>query len=339
MKVRLTDGLDVISAGPGGAVAHGDAATRLLAGGMRVNGLRTLATLRKEEWVQFDEAVLTAARSRLIGVADLQSRRLTHDIKNGLGTTILEYEDVSEMTPAELNMDGVTRGRDDRVEYSLKYLPLPLAHKSFKINIRVLNASRTRGESLDTTQAEVASRTVAELQEGLLFHGYNSFTYGGGILYGYCDFPSRIGYPIGIPWTAATGEQILADVIDMKQASINRKHYGPWVLYIPTNSETVLDNDFKANSDKPLRQRILDLQGIEAIKVADHLQAHNVVLVEMKKETIRWVNGLPFTNVEWQSEGNMIFHFKVMAIGVPQPRADQEGNCGIVHGVYTAESS
>jgi len=48
------------------------------------------ATLRKDEWKQYDDAILKAAQVRLQGVADLYSRGLTFNINNGLGTTDLE---------------------------------------------------------------------------------------------------------------------------------------------------------------------------------------------------------------------------------------------------------
>ena len=313
--------------------AFGSAAKRLLNNGMKVNALRTNDTLRKDEWKSYDTAVLKVAQERLIGVADLMSAGLVHNIANGLGKTVLEYEDVSQIEAAQLSMDAVTRGDNDRVEYDLKSLPLPIIHKDFQINIRVLNASRTTGESLDTTMAELSARMVSEKMEELLFTGSSSYTFGGGTIYGYMDEPNRNTGSLTAGWTAsaATGTTILTDVRNMKQASINAKHYGPWNLYIPTAYETVLDADFKAASDKSIRQRLNEVDGINNIKVADKLTAGNVIMVQMTSDTIRWVNGMSPTTIEWQTEGGMIFHFKVMAIGVPQPRSDQEGNSGLVH--------
>ncbi len=317
--------IDLRSAG-GSTVAQ-----RLLQANMNVNALRTNGTLRKDEWKEFDEAILKAAQQRMQGVADLKSRNLVHRIGNGLGTTVFEYEDVSDMRGAEVTMDGVSRVKNDQVIFDLKNLPLPLIHKDFQIGVRKLNASRTRGESLDTTQAEISAAKCAELSEQILFNGYNSFTFGGGIIYGYTDVPTRNTVEMAKKWTVATGEEIVADVIAMKQAAIDARHYGPYVIYIPTAYETVIDDDYKANSDRTLRERIKAITGIEDIKVADHLAVDNVLLVEMQKETVRMVEGLPITNVEWQSEGNMMFHFKVMMIEVPQIRADQYGRSGIVH--------
>src|SRR5690554_3101627 len=47
----------------------------------------TKATLRRDEWVQFDEAVVAVNRSRLGGIADLESRNLTYNLTNAMGTT------------------------------------------------------------------------------------------------------------------------------------------------------------------------------------------------------------------------------------------------------------
>ena len=73
------------------------------------------------------------------------------------------------------------------------------------------------------------------------------------------------------------------------------------------------------------------IEGINDIKVIDTLTADNVVLVEMQSETVRLVRGMGIQIVEWSTEGKMITKYKVMTIQVPQVRADQDGNSGIVH--------
>lgn len=343
--------LDLISGGAG----TGPVATKLLANGMNVSVLKPFiapngkayqtmmingkakviqinaATLRKDEWKQMDDAVIYTAQERLVGVADLYARNLTYPIGNGLGKTVLEYEDISELTEAELTMDAVTPGQKDRVQYDLKYLPLPIVHKDFSYNVRTLNASRTTGQPLDTTTAMLAARQVSEKVEDILFNGASTYTYGGGTIYGYTDFPNRNSVTLSVQWDASakTGTLILDDVRAMKQASIDAKHYGPWVLYVPTNYETVLDDDFKSESDKTIRQRILEISGITDVKIADKLDDDEVVLVQMTSDVVRMVEGLPIQTVEWQEGGGFTTNFKVLTIMVPQIRADQSGNCGV----------
>jgi len=54
--------------------------------------------------------------------------------------------------------------------------------------------------------------------------------------------------------------------------------------------------------------------------------------VQQTSDVIREVVGMDITTVQWEEEGGMRLNFKVMAILVPQLRADFNGNTGIVHG-------
>jgi len=310
----------------------GSTAQKLLASGMNVNSLRTNATLRNDEWKQFDEGIVSAAQDRLVGVNDLLSRGLRYTIGNGLGKTVLESENVSDMRDASVSMDAVTAGENDAVNYEIVGLPLPIIHKDYQISIRKLEASRNLGESLDTTQARLASRKVADRMEDILYNGYGTFAFGGYNLYGYTNFPSRNTGSMTVDWATATGLQIVVDCQAMKQKQLDDSKYGPWIIYIAAAYETAMDSDYStAKGSDTVRERILKIGGIQDIKVADKLANGNVLMVQMTDDVVRQVEGLPLTNVEWETKGGMIFHFKVMTISVPQLRTDQDGNSGIVH--------
>jgi len=351
----MTDNVQVDMLNLSTGQAFGDVASRLASSGMDIGMMRPFvgnagcfatlqagtsqahniqvnsATLRKDEWKMYDTAVVAAALQRLNAIKDLIDRNLVYRIPNGLGKTVLEYEDESDISDAEMNMSAVSKSKNDRFIYDMKYLPLPIIHKDFQINIRALTASRERGVPMDTRNAQGAARKVSEYAENLLANGSSSFAYGGGTIYGYTDAPNRNTGSLTAAWTTATGEQILGDVIDMKQDSIDARHYGPWALYIPTAYQTALDADFKAGSDKSIRERLMEVEGITAIKVLDKMTAGQVVLVEMMEDTVRLVEGLPIQTVQWQTEGGMILHYKVMTIMVPQVRYDQNSRSGITH--------
>lgn len=301
------------------------------------------ATLRRDEWKQLDDAIMEPARARLGGIEDLISKGLTFNLGNAMGTTVLEWHDVSEALEADMTMDGITRAKNDRPVYQYNYLPLPIIHSDYEINARELAASRNMGNPLDTTLAERAARRVYEKLEGLLFTD-TTYSYGEkdsrtrNTIYSYLNFPDRNEVNLSIPWdnSACTGKMILQDVQEMKAASIAAYHYGPWTLYIPTNYETRLDDDYVgSNPDtaptKTIRSRLLDIAGINDIKVVDTLPDDNVLLVQMSKDVVRLVRGLGLTNVQWSEEGNMVTKFKVMTIQVPQLRSDANGKCGIIH--------
>jgi len=302
---------------------------------VRVNA----ATLLKDEWKQYDDVVLEVALQRLNAVGDMLSRGLVLNVPNALGTTVLEYEHSTHVEAAQMSMDAMTRGRSDRPEFTLNYLPLPIVHDDFSLTIRELTASRKRGTALDTLRAAMGTRNVTEYIENMFFNGPGggssaaSFAYGGGTIYGARGHGSRNTYTTMADWGSSgiTGTEVLKDVLNMKQIMIDDYHYGPYGIYIPTAYETVLDDDFKANSDKSIRQRIMEIDGIEFIKVADKLYDDNVIMLDLKKETVRIVVGFQPMMVEWTSHGGMQFEYKIMAIMVPQFRADANGRMGLVH--------
>ena len=339
-------------------VAHGDVATRLLESDFDMRSLRpyrvggrayidrihngvvsavpamnVATTLRKDDWKILDDAIVKVARPRLKAVGDLRSAGLTFTIPNGMSKTVLETETQSDMNDASISMDGTRDNANDRPEFELTNLPLPIIHKDFHYSARQIAASRNGGSPLDTTSAETAGRKVAEQAEKLLLGVASSYAYGGGTIYGYTNYPGRISYSLTAPTTSGwTGSTLLDDVLAMKQASMNEYHYGPWFLYFSPNWDRYLDNDFKTNSDKSLRNRIAEVSGVDSIQTLDYLTGYQILLVQKTSDVVREVIGAEITTVQWSTIGGLRQHFKVMAILVPQLRDDFNGNTGIVHG-------
>jgi len=313
--------------------AVGSVAKKLLACGFNVNALRTNDTLLYDEWKEIDKAVLKSYQQRLVGVADLESRGLVYNIGNGMAKTVLAYQDASDTEVAQMSMDGKTRGQRDRPEFDINYLPLPIIHKDFSFSAREIQASRNGNMPLDTTMAELAARKVAEKIEELLFVGSGSYTFGGGTIHGYTTHSSRNTGSLNGNWddSATSADNILDDVLSMKQALINDRCYGPYMLYIPTNFETAIEENYSDSYPGSIRQRLMQIDNLLGIKVADKLTADNVVMVQMTSDVVRMVNGLEIQTLEWEEEGGLDLKFKVMAIKVPQIRADQDGRCGVAH--------
>lgn len=295
------------------------------------SALNTNATLRRDEWKQLDEAVLKISESRLGGVQNLISNGLVYNLGNGMGTTVLETHTMSDAMEADLSMDGISRSKNDRVNYETEYLPIPIIHVDYEINLRTLSASRKLGNALDVTSAERAARKVNQKLETMLFTD-TDFAFGGGTIYSYLNHPDINLETLSTNWddSAKTAGAIIDDILAMKQASITAKHFGPWMVYIPIAYETVLDEDYDSTKGITIRERILKIGGIKGIEVIDTLTADNVLLVQMTSDVVRLVRGMGIQNVEWKSEGNFITNYKVMTIQVPQIRSDQDGNSGIV---------
>jgi hypothetical protein len=292
------------------------------------------ATLRVREWIDLDQAIVKAARQRLRAVADIRAAGLTYVVGEGMGKTVLQTERQTDNGEAQLTMDGLKKGRNDRPEYDVTNLPLPICSSDFKISARQLATSRNGNSPLDTTMAEMAARRCAELTEKLLLGTTGTYAYGGGTVYGYTNFPQRITKTLTNPtaggWTPAT---LIDELLDMKLQSQLALHYGPWRLYNSMNWDKFLDGDYSAaKGDNTLRQRIAKIDGFTGMSTLDYLTGYQILMIQQTSDVARLVIGMDFTTMQWESEGGLEINFKVLGIMVPQVRADINGNTGIVHG-------
>jgi len=344
--------------------AQGDIATKLLANNMdpgilrpfvgndgrsyatiMENGKPTVkllnnatATLRKDAWQILDAAVVKAAKPRLKAVADLRGAGLTYNIPNGMSKTVVQTETQSDISDAVISMSGIRQSDTDRPVYEITNLPLPIIHKDFQFPTRQVMVSRNSGSPLDTSTAELAARRVAEQAEQLLLGTSGSYAYGGGTIYGYTNFPSRLTKTMTAPtaggWTAAT---TVNEVLEMRLQAQQAFHYGPYMIYCSTAWDVYLDDDYSANKgDNTLRDRLKAINEISDVRTLDYLDtagtSYVMLLVQMTSDVVREVVGMDINTVQWETQGGMMLNFKVMAILVPQLRADQNSNTGIVHG-------
>ena len=306
--------------------------------------INTNGTLRRDEWKQLDEVLVRFKDYRLGGIEDLRANGLIYNLGNAMGTTVMEWHDVSDVNLVpELTMDAVTRAKGDRPVYKYHYMPIPILHVDYEINARELATSRNMGNPLDTTLAERAVRRINERLEDMLFTN-TGFSYGEkdssnqNSIYSYVNHPDRNLLDLGTSWTdsGVTTKEIVDQVISWKQEGINNRFFGPWQFYIPTAYETKMDEDYVGSTpdtapNTTLRDRLMKIAGIKGFKVIDTLAVDTILMVQLTPDVVRLVNGMGLTNIEWGVEGNFITKFKVLTIQVPQIRSDAEGRCGVFH--------
>ena len=149
-----------------------------------------------------------------------------------LGVLIDQFEQVSEFTAAEQDMDIITEGDEDTASFILNSVPIPITHKSFRVSLRHLEASRTIGAPIDTTNVELATRQVVEKLEDTLFNG-GDVVVGGDSIFGYTNHPDRNTGALTAPWTTVATRDILRDVINMTNALEADSYFGPYMFYVP----------------------------------------------------------------------------------------------------------
>ncbi len=297
--------------------------------------IHTNATLRKDEWINLEDAILEAARERLVIIDDMRSMGLTFNV-GGLGTIISEWEAGSEMTDATASMDGETNVDRDRQEFSLQGVPIPVIQKPFRIGERVLMASRTRGSSLDVTTGIEAARAVARASEKMVFNGLPGIgTVDGRGIPGLTTFGGRATVTIAV-WDnapAVTPEVIHGDILTMvSKMETDERHFGPFTLYIPAEYAFRFREDFKANSDRTLRERVLAEDVIKDIRISDVLAVGNVLMIQMESSVLDLAIAADVSTVQWSSGSGWTNNFQTFAAWAPRFKQDHDGHSGILHG-------
>jgi uncharacterized linocin/CFP29 family protein len=302
------------------------------------------ATLRRDEWKIFDDAVQKAARPRLSAFADLRAAN-TRRIPNAMSKTILQYHTMGDITPATISMDGLRISEFDRPHFDVGSLPLPILHKDFQFSSRQIAESRNGTTPLDTTMAELASRRVAEEAEKLLLGLSTTYSYGGATVYGYTNFPNRhtfndVDSPEDADWHP---RKLLRTLARMKEALNNDLYYGPFVVYFSPAWDLYLDDDYFGEGanfgDITLRERLGKINGISAMRTLEFLPGFQILMVQMTSDVAQAVVGMDITTVQWESQGGFLLNFKVLAMLVPFLRSDFRGNTGIAHAVVLDEEA
>ena len=126
-------------------------------GKLDISKMRTNGSLPTDSYKFFDDALVKVAKQELKLVQDLNEYGLVDNSLN-LGDTIVSYDKVSDMTPAEVSMDGITRSQNGALSFTESGVPVPIFRKDFSLTERQIQAT----SRLSTTGIEVATRVVSE---------------------------------------------------------------------------------------------------------------------------------------------------------------------------------
>lgn len=296
----------------------------------------TQALLRKYEWEMIDAEVLDVMRQPLVGVSDLLSAGLTHNVGD-IGVSISTYEQLSDMSDADVSMSVTPKkGEGDRVEFTPVSIPIPIISKPFTLDLRTLAASRRgAGEAVDVTQARTATRKVREQLEEMLFNG-STLSVQTFSIYGYTTHPRRATGAAaafgGADWGTTQGNAHKT-IVGMMKALVNLGAVGPFGLYVNNTqySEILQLNGDGNTAESQLTTILRTVPDLKFVRRAPRLDAGEAVLVQMTKETIDLAIGMDITPVSWQEYGGMVNEFRVMTAVVPRVKYDANNSCAVAH--------
>jgi hypothetical protein len=315
---------------------------------------RALAPLQDKAQVAIDNAVVEVGLQRLTFAADILAAGLVYPLTDPLSVAQLEWSSINKIGAAQRTMSPSARGENKLPIVTPNRLPIYLTTDQFEIDIRTLKASQRVGTPLDTAIVKQCTRAVNEAIEDAAINGATTLDGQDLKVAGY-SAPGLLNAPnaeaktlTAAAWTTSpVGSTVFAEVQAMIKLLQDNKKYGPYRLYVGTQIGNALDNDYNATNNAQgltIRQRLLQIDSLEAVRVADLLPGGNgatpsvgnkVALVQMTSDVIDMVVGQPPTVIPWTSLDGFSIHNLVMAIMIPRVRSDYNGDSGICIGTTT----
>lgn len=285
--------------------------------------------LRTDEYKEIDSAVVEKHRNKVTMLADLRAAGLVNQL-GGLGSMFTEYENVSGMTDADVTMDGETSTEEDEVNKGFVPTPVPLISKRFRMNLRKLEASRQRGDSLDTTNAREATEIVTRKVDSMFFE--SNFTYGGASTQGLIDVVSNSDGDCAQDWDGTPGN--IFDDINTLIGNLFAKGYeGPYNLYLnPGQYNIFWGADAEGTGDMgSVQDRVEDHPLINKVEWSAGVPDKHAVLVQMSSDVIEFKEAEPITTLDWESGSGFTRYWMVFLAGIPVIKKDSDGNYGTAY--------
>lgn len=303
---------------------------------MTSRGLVVNSALRKDEWEELDRAIVSAAVAPLNMTQRMITAGLTRPL-GGLGTLIAQYNQISEMTAANVSLSGNASGQKDRVDYDLVGVPVPVIFKEFELNQRYLEASRRLGDSIDTANGAAAARVVGEKVEDLLINGDSNVNLNGNTIYGLTNHPDRntntaTSLGGGDFATISNIMPTFSGILSELKADNYRGPYGVFVA--DTQYDQMAFNVYSDGSGQSALTRVLQIPAIQFIDSSAWLDAGEIVVVNLSHDVVELAyvqQYWPITNLEWTSGDGMQSNFKVMTVFAPMVKSDYSGRSGVFH--------
>jgi len=294
------------------------------------------AALPYQAWQRIDTSILTATRKRLQAWTDLAGAN-TYGGFDGMGVTGLIRDTMTDAGGARVDMDTLSNDLNDAPLFTPDILPLPVIHAGFQLSERRLAVSRNTGMPLDTTMATQAGERCAETLEDMTigvtdFSGVtisNTTTFDTNAIYGYRNHPDVITKTDVTASSSFVAETFLTDVIAMIELARAQNYFGPFVLYYSTSWDQYMNYDYwvfetsgGAAPTKTVRQRVMELTQISRMQMLDRYSSTDeLLLVGLGDDSIRAVDGMDWTTVQWEENGGARLVYRVMGIKVPEIRS------------------
>ena len=91
----------------------------------------------------------------------------------------------------------------------------------------------------------------------------------------------------------------------MVNAAYQQHYRGPFILYVNNKYWTALQDDYKAESDRPILERIRAIAEIQDVKPSSSLANNEVVMVQLTSNVVQLGVAQDIDTVEWEMLGRV----------------------------------
>lgn len=310
--------------------------------------LYNATSTRRQDWIYMDSTVVQSYRNRLSAWADLRNAGGTINI-DGYANFTLEYEAMSDPGSAQVDMFGTQfSGQLDSPRFIIRSLPLPITFSDYQYGDRQLAVAENHGTPLLSFSAEAAGRRIGETIEGTLIGTITGMTFGtrasgylahdlNSTVFGYLNYTNRNTKTNMTTPSSSNGSTQLSEWLTFRNQMYSDNCYGPFVVYTSTDYDNILSLPYSSTepSAGSIREFLLrSLNGsVTDIRRLDNLtNTYTTIWVQqggVGKSAARAVVGMEPRTMQWDLEGGMIKHYRVMTIQSALLMSDYGGQCGI----------
>jgi uncharacterized protein DUF6260 len=301
--------------------------------------LRSLSPLPDEAQRLIDRAVVNVGLERLTVIADVLNAGLVFPLDDWLGTPEVYWESASKAGDARRVMDPEARGENQQQDLTPHRIPVYATIDDYRFGVRLMRTAARNNYPIDTSMVEQATRRVNESLEDQAINGA-AIAVGGNSAPGLLNAPNKATWNFsgGEAWDAAghDGQDILSDTLAGIAKLQANNRFGPYHLWVPTLYGNKLNENFVVNYPGTIRERLLAIDSIRGISVADRLPADTVVLAQMTSDIMDVILGQSPIALSWRGMGPFGgYHHCVIACSILRVKDDYDGKSGIAVGTKT----
>jgi len=292
--------------------------------------LGNAAPLPKDVWGSWDREGVAIQRDLQPIFNDLAA---SLSMPMAIGKLVHHFQTISDSGGANVSLDGRSKNRADQPVYAYHGTPIPIIDDSFSYGWRQVEAARTEGFNLDAAGRANSQRKIAEKAESAVLDGYTGIEVNGAQSYGLRAQPKRSTRTTGQALISATGVEWLADIVATLKLLHAKNFKVPATLYVNFDDWFYAQStDFKANGDKTIAQRVLEVAGVGQVIPADSIAAGEIIAVVKRREVIQILNSMPMTTrALFRANPEDDYNFNVMMAAAVEIKFDAENNCGVAH--------